>query len=274
MRFSIANSVWNNTDLQGQFSKEYKARISEKYSATADEVSGKKLEKAVNAWVSKQTDGFIDNIVGDLSDIDAVLANALYLRSSWRDEFEASATHKGQFTTATGETVEKSFMYQTSHMLYNEDKKGNKLIAKELKGGILFVATLGDIKDIRASVMNATSFKTRLKLPKFDIESTFGNEMVSFVKARGGDLAFTNAADFNRMVENANWKIGDIVQKARFKAEESGVEAAAATVVMIRGAKAAIDREPYREFVADRPFRFYLFTDDTYELLFAGAINA
>ena len=45
------------------------------------------------------------------------------------------------------------------------------------------------------------------------------------VKARGGDLAFTNAADFNRMVENAHWKIGDIVQKARFRAEESGVEA-------------------------------------------------
>ena len=43
---------------------------------------------------------------------------------------------------------------------------------------------------------------------------------------------------------------------------------------MIRGATAAIEREPYREFVADRPFRFYLFTDGNHELLFAGAINA
>lgn len=278
MQFRIVNSVWNNSDLHGDFTRAYKSHIREKYGAQAKSVSGEKLQKEVNRWVSKETDGFIPKIVDDSTNTAAILANALYLRTSWVKEFKKANTKKDDFTTADGKTVQKDFLCKKEKMLYAEKDDENKLVALQLRGDILLVAVLGDMgdtSDIRLAVGNANELMVNLKLPKIDVESSYDKDILALLKERGGELPFTDDADFSAMVENDRWKIGDVIQKARMKTDESGLEAAAVTVIqMFRGAALRpTTPDTVKEFIADRPFKFYVMTNNFRSLLFAGAIN-
>ena len=67
--------------------------------------------------------------------------------------------------------------------------------------------------------------------------------------------------------------VDDIIQKAKVKVDEKGLEAAAATaVVMMRNTALPNPEEPV-EFTADHPFRFAIIRgDDAPELLFWGQV--
>ena len=51
------------------------------------------------------------------------------------------------------------------------------------------------------------------------------------------------------------------MQKTKIKTDEKGLEAAAATAVLIVKNTAFIEKEEPIEFVADKPFSFYVYTD-------------
>ena len=110
--FSIANSVWHNAGKQGNFSPEYISYVADHFRAVAADLPAAELTERINEWVNKETHGMIPAIVGDLSDIEAILVNALYLRSSWLNTFSEYRTHPGDFTTITGDVVEKDMMQQ------------------------------------------------------------------------------------------------------------------------------------------------------------------
>ena len=64
----------------------------------------------------------------------------------------------------------------------------------------------------------------------------------------------------------------DIVQKTKIKIYEEGLEAAAATGLIMKNG-AAFNPEQPKEFLADRAFSFYLIQEgDAPELLFWGQI--
>ena len=69
--------------------------------------------------------------------------------------------------------------------------------------------------------------------------------------------------------------IGDIIQKSKVSIDEEGLEAAAATAVMMYGNTAVhIPADP-KVFCADRPFQFYVLNgNEAPELLFYGQINS
>ncbi len=73
-----------------------------------------------------------------------------------------------------------------------------------------------------------------IKLPKFESETELtDNQLVDFCKARGAKLAFTTDADFGVMSDEMNLFITDIIQKTKIKVEEKGIEATAATAIMM-----------------------------------------
>ena len=66
--------------------------------------------------------------------------------------------------------------------------------------------------------------------------------------------------------------ITDIIQKTKIKLDESGVEAAAATVIMMTEGCEEIEPE-VKEFTADEPFKYMILTDsENPELLFYGQV--
>lgn len=276
--FSIANSVWHNADRDGTMDSEYIRYVEEHYDAEAADVAAAKLTDCVNDWVKDQTNGLIPSIVDDLSNTDSVLVNALYLRTSWVNEFSEWATAADDFTTIDGERVQKDFMNQKDTFLFYEDAD-SKLIAMPMEGGISAVFVLGSADSLQEKLERGTYEDVIVKLPKFEVETSLDKrELVNFLISQGAEFPFSSVPgvpDFSIMSKDAEWYISDIIQKSKIKVDEDGIEAAAVTAVMMAATSALIEDPPTpKEFIADRPFSFYLFTGtgDARELLFYGQL--
>ena len=270
--YKLLNSAWHNADFSGNFSDDYKGKIKDKYGAEANDVSSDKITDAVNSWVNEGTEGLIPEISDDLSATDLVLVNTLYLKSAWISTFEEAITEEGEFTAFDGSTVMKDFMEQSSHFGYYEDSDC-KLVVLPMDGGVSAAFVIGNTDDICNKINKASNEKVRVRIPKFEAESTFDKkEMADFIKSRGAGIAFSPDADFSVMSDNAELYVSDIVQKTKIKVDEGGIEASAATAVAVLGALPGMPEEP-KEFIADEPFKYFIITDtDDPEILFCGQI--
>ena len=271
--YRVLNSVWNNTDRFGEFLPAYIRSIAEHYGATADSVSADQITDAVNNWCDEATAGLIPKISNDLSGCAAALVNAVYLKSSWVDEFSEYMTEPEDFTDIDGTVTRRDMMKAKERYRFFENGQ-TKLISIPLNGGLTFVAVLGDDSDWLADYQAAEYTDVDLWIPKLDTESSFGKEaLIQYLMDRGAVDAFdANTADFSRMADYP-WYISDILQKAKIKTDEEGLEAAAVTMVMMaEGALMEPEEPQYREFHANEPFRYYIVTTQTQTplVVFAG----
>lgn len=276
--FSIANSVWHNADGVGTMEPAYIQYVNEHYGASAADVPAAKLTDAVNDWCARETHGLIPRIADDLSDVDSVLVNALYLRTSWLHAFSKWATAADDFVTIDGARVQKEFMNRQDSFLYYEDAD-SKLVSLPMEGGVSAVFVLGNAGSLREKLSRASYEEVVVKLPKFELETSLERrELVNFLQERGARRAFSpvpGEADFSVMCRDADWFISDVIQKSKLKVDEDGIEAAAVTAIMVKATSAIIVDPPKpKEFIADRPFSFYLIagSGDARELLFCGQL--
>lgn len=270
--FNIQNSIWRNTKSSGELSKKYIKYVEKNFSATAGNVSADKITDKVNGWINENTNGLIPSISNDLSYADLVLVNTLYLRTSWVNDFYEYGTEEGDFKTFSGNTVKKDFMSQQDSFRYYEDNKG-KFVVLPMNGGINAVFILGDVDDVVGKLSNASYEEVAVKLPKFESETELtDNQLIDFCMARGASLAFTRDADFSVMSDEMSLFITDIIQKTKIKVDEKGIEAAAATAVMMTEGT-ALEEPEVKEFIADEPFKYMILTDaEEPELLFYGQL--
>ena len=270
--FDLENSIWRNTKSSGKLSKKYIEYVKETFGATAENVSEKKITDTVNSWINENTNGLIPSISNDLSYADLILVNTLYLRTSWVNDFFEPATQEGNFRTLSGETAKKDFMSQQDKFRYYEDKNG-KFVVLPMNGGINAVFILGEVDDVVSKIANASIEEVAVKLPKFELETSFSeNQLIDFCKARGAGQAFTLDADFSLMSDDMKLFISDIIQKTKIKVDEKGIEAAAATAVIMTES-CALEEPEVKEFFANQPFKYMILTDsDSPELLFYGQL--
>ena len=271
--YRVLNSVWNNTDRFGEFLPNYVSSISEHYGATADSVSADQITDAANNWCDEATAGLIPKISNDLSGCAAALVNAVYLKSSWVDEFSEYMTEPEDFTDIDGTITRRDMMKAKERYRFFENGQ-TKLISIPLNGGLTFIAVLGDDSDWLADYEAAEYTDVDLWIPKLDTESSFGREaLIQYLIDRGAADAFdANTADFSRMSDYP-WYISDILHKAKIKTDEEGLEAAAVTMVMMaEGALMEPEEPQYREFHANEPFMYYIVTTETQTplVVFAG----
>ena len=267
--YQIVNSIWQNTAAQGEFLESYRKLVEEIYRAEAYSEAAERITAAVNAWVNEKTNGLIPQIIGNAADSAAILVNAIYLKAAWLDQFHES--EQTEFTTAAGSTVQKPFMEQTHRYRYYEDEVC-QIVVLELDGGISMALVLGDDTGFSAKLNRTESRKVRVVMPKFEVETSFDQrELCSFLATSGCEKIFRDSADFSSMF-TAPIYVDDIIQKAKVKVDEEGLEAAAATAIITKNA-AALDTEEPALFLADRPFTFYVFNgEEAPELLFWGQI--
>ena len=271
--YRVLNSIWNNTDKYGEFLPDYVRAVDERYGATADSKPADQITDAVNHWCDEATAGLIPKISEDLSEYAAILANAVYLKSSWAMEFSKYMTEPEDFTDVDGNVTSREMMKAKEQYMFYEDAE-TRLISIPLHGGLSFVAVLGDDSNWLEDYNAAEYTDVDLWLPKLDTESSFGKDtLVQYLQDRGATEAFdANTADFSRMADYP-WYISDIVQKAKIKTDEEGLEAAAVTIIMVAEGAALETEEPqYKEFHANEPFRYYVVTTSTQTplVVFAG----
>ena len=268
--YRVENSIWKNTNTNGELLESYKDRVLKDFNAQANEASPDSITDRINDWVNNQTNGFIQKIVDDASAVDLVLVNALYLKGAWLNEF--NETFNKYFNTINNIKVTKEFMRDTYEFNYFEDDI-TKLVELPMHGRVSMVVVLGDDSDILDKLSRSEYTRVSVEIPKFEIESTYNkNELKHYLQVIGAKLPFSDLAEFNEMISDTKLYISDIIQKAKIKTNEDGIEASAATAVMMFGAMEIMDVEEPKSFIADRPFSFYVINkiEDTTEILLYG----
>jgi serpin B len=143
------------------------------------------------------------------------------------------------------------------------------LLPKSKDGLDPWVRTLSPAR-LEAVLGSLSSQRIALQLPRFSFTTAL--DASALLKALGIAAAFDGkAADFTGISKEKPLFIGPVLHKAFVAVDESGTEAAAATVVMMRTGSAMRPQEP-RPFVVDHPFLFVIRHRATGVVLFVGRV--
>jgi serpin B len=244
----------------------------------------------INDWVSNETSGKIENLLPDGAldpSTRMVLVNAIHLKMPWATNFDASATAPASFTTASGGSVSTPFMNQTNTLPYVDDGQA-QIVGLPLYNNQLSVVIAlphGDLATYEAGLtaqsagirMPGEFANVALSVPKVTFTSPTFSLKDSLLKL-GMTQAFDPfAADFKGLCANPpdgdNLYIGDVLQKAMIAMQETGVEAAAATAVLVEGASVSEGPPPKPiPMVVNRPYVISIVDVPTGAVLFLGHI--
>ena len=272
----VANSVWKADWVREAFKDAYQESVEKNYAAEYRLFTPADAVEKINEWADIKTEHLIPQLLSDdypTDELAIVLMNALYFKDSWQTGFVQELTQEGDFRARNGKTTRKDFMTVEDHFSYYEDED-TKLVILPMNGGVSMAFVLGSTEGLGEKISQAGQESVKVTIPKMDLETDFSSkELVDFLKKYGVNLAFDeDSADFSAMIDHQVY-VSDIIQKTRIKLDEEGVEAAAVTAIMMQEC-AVIEPEEPKEFTADQPFSFYIYTtcNDTSAILFAGEI--
>ena len=233
----------------------------------------------INAWVEKNTDGKIKNMLGNIDPSTVMyLINTLYLEQDWQTPYRGSSDRV--FHAPGGDRTVK-MMGSMETYLHGEGTEG---ILKPLKDPrYAFAAILPEegtgVSDYIAGLTgekflslmrSAGDEKASSSLPKFkfDCTLTLNDALISLGLS---DAFNADAADFSGMGSSpdGNLYIGRVLHKTFIEVDELGVKAGAATAVDMLAGSA----RPDRYVVFDRPFLVAIVDTETLLPVFLGVVT-
>ena len=276
----------------------FKETVENNYYAAVDNLDFSDPEQVaarINEWASRNTDGFIDNILSasEISeDAVAYIMNALYFKAKWAGGeydpmFESNATKPDDFHLSDGSTIKVDMMRNMRWHQYAE-MDGYKVLAIPYAGYKYYMyILLPDENDINGLIekLKTTSWsdilskmksdaEVYIRIPKFEIENKYN--LNDALQALGVTRPFQSGmAEFDMMFQPKQPKyyywIEKVIQKARIKVSEKGTEAGAVTIVEMAGDAEDSGDEPKRVyFYADHPFVFVIGEKTSGTILFEG----
>ncbi len=246
----------------------------------------------INGWVSAQTNDKINDLFpqGALDDLTRmVLVNAIHLKFPWYASFEPTDTSAASFVRGDGSTVSTDFMHRQAELAYVDDGRA-QVLALPLASGDLDVVVALPHADVALSEYEASlaADSAALSVPKGSAEvtlslpkATFTSPSVSLagaLKALGMKQAFElDAADFHGLCahppDGSNLYIADVLQKAMISMQETGVEAAAASAVVVSGNLAVVSPPLVVEMNVNRPYLVAIVDAPTGAVLMLGQVQ-
>lgn len=233
-------------------------------------------------WINQNTEGLIKNIdpVVDRN-FEYVLINTIYMKNSFISKFVKSDKKTMVFSDINKKKTQIPYLYNSiSDPLRYYSGLKYEMAEKNLDAGysIVFVKpenSLNDIlnreamKDIMTKLNgnNSGSYKmTNVKIPYIDTQSKI--DMKKVLSNIGFEGIFDPAVSEYKVFKNIrNLKVSDILQEARFKMNESGIEAAAYTEIGM--VKTALPEEAKKQLDFDKPFMYFV-KDDGGNIYFVG----
>ena len=283
-QMSIANSIWGQRDYA--FLQEYLDVLARNYGAgmrLADFMNApEEARVAINDWVSEETEERIQDLIPE-GVIDTltrlVLANAIYFKASWSEQFEEGDTRPQDFHLLDGSVVSVPMMHQSATFRYGESQ-GVQAVELPYVGDqvamLILMPQSGGFENFESSltpevlqslIASMEPRQLALGMPKYEIRSSFG--LVPALADLGMSTAFGSEADFSGIDGTRDLYISDVVHQAFVAVDEAGTEAAAATAVIIGVTSMPV--APF-ELTLDRPFVFLLRDVQTGAILFAGRL--
>ena len=135
------------------------------------------------------------------------------------------------------------------------------------------VFVLGSGENLSEKLACVEQKRVEITLPMFESETTMDNrELCSYLEARGCSKPLTDGrAEFGAMFTEPLF-LGDIIQKTKIHIDTEGLEAAAATAILVYGATSAPMEQPDPiVFRGDHAFTYCILNgQEEAELLFWG----
>lgn len=277
---TVANALWRQKGYPVK--PEYLAALGAEVGEADFQGAKAAAVKAINDWAAKATRDKIRNVLTE-QQIDpmtrVILANAIYFKARWEDEFSEYGTQPRPFTLADGKKVQVPTMMSLGHRLTARD---GKILALQLpysgeKLAMLVLlpdpGALGQVeKDLSAAQLDRLQAgmkgnTTEVTLPKFRIESTFA--LRDALQSLGLASAFSSQADYTGISSEPGFALSEVLHKTYVDVNEKGTEAAAVTVPMAAG---SAPPKKNVEFKADRPFLFVIRDLPTKTTIFMGRV--
>jgi serine protease inhibitor len=286
VQFDIANSIWIRQGFD--VLQEFIDTNQDFFDALVQNLdfSSPQATDIINAWVSDNTQGKIEEIVQPpINPLTVMfLINAIYFKATWTVEFDPSKTIDDIFTKPDGSALPIKMMrmrdvlsyfetadFQAVDLPYGENKFSMTVILP--KAGRTVDELIREITPETVAAW-ASSFNKQdvlLHLPKFKLE--YDKKLNDVLTALGMGVAFeAGQADFTRINPNFDLFISNVKHKTFVDVDEEGTEAAAATVVEITLTSAGDN--PEFLMICNRPFLFLIREHNSNTILFIGKIVA
>eukprot|EP01130_Rhizamoeba_saxonica_P012283 TRINITY_DN515_c0_g1_i3.p1 TRINITY_DN515_c0_g1~~TRINITY_DN515_c0_g1_i3.p1 ORF type:complete len:369 (-),score=62.31 TRINITY_DN515_c0_g1_i3:41-1111(-) len=232
----------------------------------------------VNQWCAEKTENEIKEIIQDLTDVVAILLNAIYFKGSWVEEFDVAHTVQRNFANSVGETKQVDMMFRRNQSIEYGEIDGVQVCklpygtSSDFYAVVLLPNDLNELihaldtnESLWEQILDATcKMKMVLGLPRFELE--YGVDLVETLKSHGVNNVFKEGSLLRAF--NPSIYVSKIIHKAVVKVDEKGTTAAAVTAVtMKRKARAS----PTPTMVCDSPFLFNICYQD--QVLFACAVK-
>jgi serpin B len=237
--------------------------------------------------VSDKTNGKIETLFDRLEAADVVvLANAVYFKGRWTEEFDKGKTWDQEFHRADGSAKQHPMMRQGGEYRYWQgeglemislpygEERFEMLVLLPGQDGAGLAGLVGRLSpDNLGRWLDSTRMRDgNIVLPKFKhrCEKTLNEPLAGL----GMDIAFDPArADFNGMLPapiDMPFFISEVLHKTFVEVNEEGTEAAAVTGVKM--ALTAMPTEERFQMVCDHPFVYLIRDRETGAVLFVGTV--
>lgn len=238
----ISSSIWlnekmkYNEDLLLQINKEVDL---ESY---VGELGTAEMNKAIAEWISKTTEGMIDDILDIKTEKNSFLElfTTVYFSAVWENNFSEEDTAYDSFYLTNGEKNDCEFMKMWEDINYHKGLKFSA-ITKSLECGydVLFILpNIGTSIDdlicnqecyelMKNGRLNTTKMmKVNVSIPKYDITTKFDLKNV-MMDLGIYDIFDSKKSDFRPISDMKKLHLSKAIQNTKFKVEEKGVKAAA-----------------------------------------------
>lgn len=242
----------------------------------------------VNDWCSSITHGHLNELVTEdhIKNAVMIVANVLFLKASWRNSFDENNTRKRQFKVTPSHGTQADFMEQTDIYAYLDDPERQlEMVRLPYKGRLFSMyIVLPYANHSLEQTVSALTAENLIQLegkllreevvvviPKFKFD--YGATLNDALTTLGISDVFTNRASLPQLSggHNETLQVSKILQKAGIEVNEKGTLAFAATEIQLVN-KFGIDDNPI-EFIAERPFLFYIKDEESDALLFVGKVQ-
>uniref|UniRef100_A0ACD5VEF1 Uncharacterized protein n=1 Tax=Avena sativa TaxID=4498 RepID=A0ACD5VEF1_AVESA len=267
----------------------------------------------INAWAARATGGLVGSVLGPGSitpGTRVVLANAVYFKGKWEKPFDEKRTTREPFYRLDGGAVDVPFMrssdpqfvavhdgfkvlklrYQmaqpqgylkqvTSDRTKSTTQFSMCIFLPDARDGL---PTLVDMMASRPGFLHDHLPKKTINVGKFQVPKfklSFKGSLIAVLKKLGLQLPFGGQADLSVMVERDESGcspmvvFNEVIHKAVIEVNEQGTEAAAVTVIRVKGCSRMSAPPPPRvDFVADHPFAYFVVEEATGAVVFAGHV--
>lgn len=239
----------------------------------------------VNAWVQKNTDGMIDQIMDHIDPLDRMyLLNALCFDAKWQVPYKDDQVLKGVFTAQGGAEQSADMMYSTERIYFCDDHAQGfikpyedsrySFAAIRPNDGIDLFDYLEELTGSHLQMMlsEKQNVKVLAKIPAFKNENEV--DMLAVLESLGVTVPFGDDADFTGMCVPGSPEelyISGVTQKTFIEVDREGTRAAAATGLTM--AAKSMTQEEVRTVYLDRPFLYLILDGENGLPVFMGVVT-